>query len=77
MSQAPIDYSDYMVLPCGGVAYYDEPTYGMNYFCSQCETVVGSDQMPKACQEEEAKWEAWQALGGPGWDYFAEPDEYF
>jgi hypothetical protein len=33
--------------------------------------------MPKACKDEEAKWEMWQSLGGKGWDYFAEPDEYF
>ena len=38
-----INYTDYMVLPCGGVAYYDEPKYGMNYFCAQCQCVVGSD----------------------------------
>jgi hypothetical protein len=33
--------------------------------------------MPEACKQEEAKWEMWKALGGKGWDYFAEPDEYF
>lgn len=70
-------YTDYMVLPCGGVAYYDEPTYGMSYFCAQCEAIVGSDKMPQKCKDEEAKWETWRALSGRGWDYFAEPDEYF
>jgi hypothetical protein len=68
-----IDYTDYMVMPCGGVAYYDEPTFGMNYFCAQCECIVGSDIMPNKCKEEENKWK----IGGKGWDYFAESDEYF
>ena len=72
-----IDHNDLMVLPCGGVAYYDEPKFGMNYFCAQCEAVVGSDAMPQQCQDEEAKWELQKMLGGKGWDYFAEPDEYF
>jgi hypothetical protein len=72
-----IDYTDYMVLPCGGVAYYDEPTHGMNYFCAQCECVVGSDNMPARCKLEEAKWNLIKLLGGKGWDYFAEPDEFF
>lgn len=66
-----------MVLPCGGVAYYDEPRYGMNYFCAQCAAIVGSSSMPQACQDQEARWANWQALGGRGWDYFAEPDEFF
>lgn len=69
--------TDYMVLPCGGVAYYDEPRFGMNYFCAQCETIVGSDQMPEQCQDEEAKWHMIKMLGGTGWDYFGEPDEYY
>ena len=72
-----INYTDYMVLPCGGVAYYDEPTHGMNYFCAQCECVVGSDSMPTRCKIEEAKWDLIKLLGGKGWDYFAEPDEFF
>jgi hypothetical protein len=72
-----IDYTDYMVLPCGGVAYYDEPTHGMNYFCAQCECVVGSDATPARCKLEEAKWNLIKLLGGQGWDYFAEPDEFF
>lgn len=71
------DYTDYMVLPCGGVAYYDEPVHGMNYYCAQCNCIVGSDAMPKACKEQEDKWAMWKDLGGNGWDYFAEPDEYF
>jgi hypothetical protein len=70
-------YTDHMVLPCGGVAYYDEPRFGMNYFCAQCETIVGSADMPESCQEEEAKYETMRLLGGKGWDYFAEPDEFF
>ena len=71
------DYTDYMVLPCGGVAYYDEPVHGMNYFCDQCGTLVGSVGMPKACKREMDKWDLLKLLGGKGWDYFAEPDEYF
>lgn len=77
MHSTQLDFTDYMIMPCGGVAYYDEPRFGMNYFCAQCEAVVGSDAMPQACKDEEAKWEMWQALGGPGWDYFAESDEFF
>jgi len=71
------DYTDYMVLPCGGVAYYDEPTNGMNYFCAQCNCIVGSDQVPVSCKIEEKKWELIKLLGGKDWDYFAEPDEFF
>jgi len=48
----------------------------MNYFCAQCEAIVGSNQMPQLCKDEEDKWEMWKALGGKGWDYFAEPDEF-
>jgi hypothetical protein len=72
-----IDYNDILIMPCGGVAYYDEPRFGMNYFCAQCNTIVGSDQMPEECKHEEAKWQLIKILGGQGWDYFAEPDEYF
>jgi hypothetical protein len=72
-----IDYTDIIIMPCGGVAYYDEPTYGMNYYCAQCECIVGSDAMPQACKDEEDKWAMWAELGGKGWDYSAEPDEYF
>jgi hypothetical protein len=69
-----IDYTDLMLLPCGGIAYYDEPTYGMNYFCAQCECIVGSDAMPIRCKIEESKWNLIKLLGGEGWDYFAEID---
>jgi hypothetical protein len=69
-----IDYTDLMMLPCGGIAYYDEPTYGMNYFCAQCECIVGSDAMPARCKIEESKWNLIKLLGGEGWDYFAEID---
>jgi hypothetical protein len=69
-----IDYTDLMLLPCGGIAYYDEPTYGMNYFCAQCECIVGSDAMPARCKIEESKWNLIKLLGGEGWDYFAEID---
>jgi hypothetical protein len=69
------DYTDYMVLPCGGVAYYDEPTHGMNYFCAQCERILYN--MPEPCKREENKWHVIELLGGKGWDYFAEPDEFF
>jgi hypothetical protein len=33
--------------------------------------------MPVECQNEEAKWRLQKILGGTGWDYFAEPDEFF
>ena len=71
-----IDFADMMLMPCGGVAYYDEPKFGCNYFCGQCEAILGSDQQPQKCKDEEAKWETWRALGGPGWDYFQELGEW-
>lgn len=77
MTESTADYTDYMVLPCGGVAYYDEQRFGMNYFCAQCEAVVGSEDVPQACRDLEAQWAMWRNLGGRGWDYFAEPDEFF
>jgi hypothetical protein len=33
--------------------------------------------MPAQCKLEEAKWNLIELLGGKGWDYFAEPDEFF
>jgi hypothetical protein len=33
--------------------------------------------MSEACKREEDKWYLIELLGGKGWDYFAEPDEYF
>ena len=64
------DLLDPMLLPCGGVAYWDESS-GISYRC-ECGAVVGSIGMPKACQEEAEKYKVLEALGGKGWDYYAE-----
>jgi hypothetical protein len=76
MGMTTIDFCDMMLLPCGGVAYYDEPRFGMNYYCAQCEAIVGSDNQPQACKDEEAKWHLQKLLGGAGWDYFKDLDEW-
>lgn len=76
METVNADYTDYMVMPCGGVAYYDENS-GISFRCGHCMAVVGSVAMPKECKREMDKWELIKMLGGQGWDYFAEPDECF
>jgi len=76
MPNKVIEFSDMMLMPCGGVAYYDEPKFGANYFCAQCESVLGSDAQPQACKDEEAKWDLQYLLGGKGWDYFKDLDEW-
>jgi len=60
-------------LPCGGTAYFDVDS-GISYRC-ECGAVVGSIGQPQACKDEAAKWEAWKALGGKGWDYFGDNQE--
>ena len=57
-----------MKLPCGGRAYFDEES-GISYRCEDCMAVVGSIGQPRHCKEEAAKWDAWKAVGGKGWDY--------
>lgn len=76
MDKQQIDYCDMMVLPCGGVAYYDEPNFGANYYCGQCEALLGSEEQPRACKDEEAKWDLIRKLGGRGWDYFKDVEEW-
>jgi len=71
-----IEFYDMMLMPCGGVAYYDEERFGANYFCGQCEAIVGSDQQPQKCKMEEAKWQLQKLLGGSGWDYFQELEDW-
>ena len=71
-----VDHYDPMVLPCGGVAYYDENS-GISYRCGHCMAVVGSIGMPPECKREMDKWDLIEKLGGKGWDYFAEPDEFY
>ena len=61
---------DPMRLPCGGVAGWDESS-GISYRCEDCGAVVGSIGQPQRCKDEMKKWDAWEALGGQGWDYFA------
>lgn len=72
---ALVDMSSLMKLPCGGIAYYDENS-GMNYRCAQCMAVVGSIAQPQHCKDEAAKWDNWEALGGKGWDYYCDPEEW-
>jgi hypothetical protein len=60
-----------MHLPCGGTAYFDEDS-GISYRCELCGAVVGSIGQPQACKDEMKKWDAWEKLGGKGWDYFEE-----
>lgn len=55
-------------LPCGGVAFFDESS-GISYRCEYCGAVVGSVGQPRECVEEAKKYEAWQKLGGKGWNY--------
>lgn len=65
---------DLMRLPCGGIARFDEDS-GISYRCETCFAVVGSIGQPRSCVEEAKKYEVLEALGGKGWDYFAEVDE--
>ena len=62
-----------MLLPCGGIAYWDEAS-GIAYRCELCNAVVGSIGQPRRCREEAQKWDMMKALGGKGWDYFEEKD---
>ena len=74
MSRSVInDLLDPMKLPCGGVAYWDESS-GISYRCETCGAVVGSIGQPQHCKDEAKKWEAWEHLGGKGWDYFSEAE---
>jgi hypothetical protein len=66
------DLIEPLLLPCGGLAFFDEAS-GISYRC-ECGAVVGSMGMPAHCKEEADKWEVQKALGGNGWDYFAEID---
>lgn len=66
---------DPMKLPCGGTAYWDEDS-GISYRCELCGAVVGSIGQPQRCKDEEQKYKNWETLGGKGWDYFAEPEEF-
>jgi hypothetical protein len=38
--------------------------------------VVGSIGQPQHCKDEMQKYDNWQALGGKGWDYNLEPEEW-
>jgi hypothetical protein len=55
-------------LPCGSTAYFDHDS-GISYRCESCFAVVGSVGQPRSCKEEAQKYEAWEAIGGKGWDY--------
>ena len=55
-------------LPCGSSAFFDHNS-GISYRCEGCGMVVGSVGMPDECKQEAEKWDAWQKLGGSGWDY--------
>lgn len=66
---------DPMKLPCGGTAYFDFES-GISYRCQDCMAVVGSIGMPQSCKDIAQKYRNWEELGGQGWDYFKEEDEY-
>ena len=66
---------DPMKLPCGGIAYFDVES-GISYRCSTCLAVIGSIGQPRECVDEAEKYENWKKLGGKGWDYFAEIEEF-
>lgn len=66
---------DAMKLPCGGIAYFDEDS-GISYRCELCGATVGSIGQPQRCKDEAQKYRIWEELGGKGWDYYAELDEY-
>lgn len=55
-------------LPCGSTAYFDENS-GISYRCEDCGAVVGSIGQPQECKDAIAKYDAWEALGGKGWNY--------
>lgn len=57
-----------LYMPCGGIAYFDHDS-GISYRCATCFAVVGSVGMPRSCKEETDKWNAFEVLGGRGWDY--------
>lgn len=69
------DFKCLMKLPCGGIAYYDENS-GISYRCGHCMAVVGSVAMPAECKREMDKWDLMEKLGGKGWDYYADPEEW-
>jgi hypothetical protein len=48
----------------------------MNYFCAQCKAILGSDDQPQSCKNEEAKWDLQKLFGGAGCDYFKDLDEW-
>jgi hypothetical protein len=66
---------DKMRLPCGGTAFFDQDS-GISYRCIDCMAVVGSIGQPDRCKDEAQKWDNWKSLGGKGWDYFAEEEEF-
>lgn len=66
---------DVMRLPCGGTAYFDESS-GISYRCEDCGAVVGSIGQPEHCKDEMQKYDVWKTLGGKGWDYNLEIEEY-
>lgn len=57
-----------MLLPCGGVAMFDEAS-GISYRCEHCGSVVGSIGQPDECKKEAKKWEAYEEQGMWKWDY--------
>lgn len=75
----PFESSDYarmgefMRLPCGGAAYFDESS-GIGYRCDTCNAVVGSIGQPQVCREISDQYKFWKKLGGKDWDYKIEID---
>ena len=63
-----LDLHDPIFLPCGSRALFDHDS-GISHRCEQCMAVVGSIGQPQRCKNEMTKWDAWEALGGLGWNY--------
>ena len=65
----------YQYLPCGNRATFNHAS-GMSYRCDQCWAVVGSIGQPRECKDEAEKWDMIKAMGGEGWDYLPDTEEY-
>lgn len=59
---------DPLYMPCGGTAEFDWGSM-CAHRCTTCNAVVGSMGMPRSCKAEQEKYEAWEKLGGVGWNY--------
>lgn len=63
-----------VTFPCGSRAKFSSGDIA--YVCTECKGVWGTTSMPESCRDEVHKWEEIQALGGAGWDFFQNLEEY-